>query len=41
MGLHLWSTDIVFWTADADILESKMADGWYEADIILFILINI
>ncbi len=44
MGLQyfeLWSTNIFFLTADADILESRVADGRYKADIILFILINI
>ncbi len=30
-----------FLTADADILESRVADGRYKADIIVFILINI
>ncbi len=27
-----------FLTADADILESRVADGWYKADINLFII---
>ncbi len=32
---------LYFLTADADILESRVVDGQYKADIIVFILINI
>ncbi len=39
--LRLVVDQYCFLTADADILESRVADGWYKANIILFILINI
>ncbi len=40
-GQEQWSTDIGFLTADADILESRVANCRYKAYIIVFILIYI